>query len=96
VLQAEARLEAAMKDAEARERLAVAEANATNSVAAAAQGAGVEALRYFVAQKYVEAIRALAANPSGRTLVIPVETGALAGGITQAIEAMRMGGDGPK
>jgi regulator of protease activity HflC (stomatin/prohibitin superfamily) len=95
VLQAEARLEAAMKDAEARERLAAAEANATNSVAAAAQGAGVEALRYFIAQKYVDAIRALAANPSGRTLVIPVETGALAGGITQAIEAMRMG-DAPK
>ncbi len=93
VLQAEARLEAAMKDAEARERLAQAEARATPVVAAAAAGAGGEALRYFVAQKYVDAIRALAANPSGRTLVIPVETGALAGGITQAIEAMRLNAD---
>ncbi len=94
VLEAEARLEAAKKDAEARERLAEAEANATRSVAAAAEGAGGDALRYFIAQKYVEAIRALAANPNGRTLVIPVETGALAGGITQAIEAMRLGRDG--
>ena len=93
VLQAEARLEAAKKDAEARERLAEAEARATQAVAAAAAGNGAEALRYFVAQKYVDAIRALAANPSGRTLVIPVETGALAGGITQAIEAMRLHGD---
>jgi regulator of protease activity HflC (stomatin/prohibitin superfamily) len=93
VLEAEARLEAAKKDAEARERLAEAEANATNYVAAAAEGAGADALRYFIAQKYVDAIRALAANPSGRTLVIPVETGALAGGITQAIEAMRLGKD---
>ncbi len=91
VLEAEARLEAAMKDAAARERLAEAEANATRSVAAAAVGDGAEALRYFIAQKYVDAISMLAANPSGRTLVIPVETGALAGGITQAIEAMRMG-----
>ena len=90
VLEAEARLEAAKKDAEARERLAEAEATATRSVASAAAGAGAEALRYFIAQKYVDAIRALAANPNGRTLVIPVETGALAGGITQAIEAMRL------
>ena len=91
VLEAEARLEAAMKDAEARERLAQAEAEATRVVAAAAVGAGGEALRYFVAQKYVEAIGKLAANPSGRTLVIPIEVGALAGGITGAIEAMRLG-----
>ncbi len=93
VLEAEARLEAAMKDAEARERLAQAEAKATEVVAAAASGSGGDALRYFIAQKYVDAIRALAANPNGRTLVIPVETGALAGGITQAIEAMRLGQD---
>ena len=95
VLEAEARLEAAMKDAEARERLAEAEARATQSVAAAAAGAGAEALRYFIAQKYVDAVRALAANPNGRTLVIPVETGALAGGIAQAIEAMRLGSAPP-
>ena len=64
VLQAEARLEAAMKDAAARERLAEAEARATQSVAAAAGGAGgEEALRYFIAQKYVEAIRALGREP---------------------------------
>ena len=93
VLEAEARLEAAMKDAAARERLAEAEARATQAVAAAASGAGADALRYFIAQKYVEAIHALGANPNGRTLVIPIETGALAGGITQAIEALRLGGD---
>lgn len=96
VLQAEARLEAAMKDAEARERLALAEARATQSVAEASKGAGADALRYFIAQKYVDAIRALAANPSGRTLVIPVETAALAGGITQAIEAMKLGSEAPR
>ena len=90
VLDAEARLEAAMKDATARERLAEAEANATRMVAAAAAGDGAAALHYFIAQKYTDAIGRLAANPSGRTLVIPLETGALAGGITQALEAMRL------
>ncbi len=91
VLEAEGRLESAKQDAEARERLADAEAKATMAVAAAATGAGSEALRYFIAQKYVDAIKALAANPNGRTLVIPVETGGLAGGIAQALEAMRLG-----
>ena len=95
VLQAEARLEAASKDAEARIRLADAEAAATRAVAEAAAGAGGEALRYFIAQKYVDAVGRLAANPSGRTLVIPLETGALAGGITQAMAAMQLGADRP-
>lgn len=96
VLEAEARLEAAMKDAAARERLAEAEARATRAVADAAQGGGGEALRYFIAQKYVEAVGELAGNPSGRTLIVPLETGALAGGIAQAVEALRFGpGNGP-
>ncbi len=94
VLEAEGRLAAALKDADARVALAEAEATATRLVADAAQGAGAEALRYFVATKYVEAIDALAANPSGRTLVIPIESAGLAGGITQALAAMQLGGEG--
>ena len=89
VLRAEARLEAAQKDAAARERLAEAEAYATEKVAAAAQGPGAEALRYFIAQRYVDAVGRLAANPAGRTLVVPLETGGLAGGIAQAVAAMQ-------
>ncbi len=98
VLEAEARLEAARKDADARVALAQAEAQATRVVAAAAEGQGAEALRYFVAMKYVDAIGHLAANPTGRTLVIPVESAALAGSITQAVAAMRLNTDaaGPR
>ena len=91
VLEAEGRLAAAMKDADARVALAEAEAKATRVVAEAAEGTGAEALRYFVAMKYVEAITALAANPSGRTLVMPIESSGLAGGITQALAAMQLG-----
>ena len=91
VLEAEGRLAAALKDAEARVALAEAEAKATQVVAQAAEGSGGEALRYFVAVKYVEAITALAANPAGRTLVMPIESAGLAGGITQALAAMQMG-----
>jgi regulator of protease activity HflC (stomatin/prohibitin superfamily) len=89
VLQAEGRRDAAMRDAEARERLAQAEANATRMVAEAAAGSGGDALRYFVAEKYVKAFEALAANPSSRLVVVPMESAALAGGVVQALELLR-------
>jgi regulator of protease activity HflC (stomatin/prohibitin superfamily) len=91
VLEAEGRLAAALKDADARVALAEAEAKATQVVAAAGEGSGGEALRYFVAMKYVDAVTALAANPNGRTLVMPIESAGLASGITQALAAMQMG-----
>ncbi|WP_372619631.1 SPFH domain-containing protein [Falsiroseomonas sp.] len=97
VLQAEGRRDAAMRDAEARERLAQAEANATRMVAEAAAGSGGDALRYFIAEKYVKAFEALAANPSSRLVVVPMESSALAGGVTQALELLRFptGGGAP-
>jgi regulator of protease activity HflC (stomatin/prohibitin superfamily) len=95
VLQAEGRRDAAMRDAEARERLAQAEANATRMVAEAATGAGADALRYFVAEKYVRAFEALAANPSSRLVVVPMESAALAGGVVQALEMLRAPGAPP-
>jgi regulator of protease activity HflC (stomatin/prohibitin superfamily) len=91
VLAAEGRRDAAMRDAEARERLAQAEANATRMVAEAATGSGAEALRYFVAEKYVKAFEAMASNPSARLVVVPMESAALAGGITQAMELLKSG-----
>ena len=56
ILQAEGDLEAARREAEARERLALAEANATESVALAINKGGREAVNYFVALKYTEAL----------------------------------------
>jgi regulator of protease activity HflC (stomatin/prohibitin superfamily) len=91
VLEAEGRLEAAKRDAEARERLAEAEANATRLVAEASAGAGTDALRYFIADKYVKAFEAMAANPASKLVVVPMESSSLAGGITQAMELLRVG-----
>jgi regulator of protease activity HflC (stomatin/prohibitin superfamily) len=89
VLQAEGRRDSAIRDAEARERLAQAEANATRMVSEAAAGAGADALRYFIAEKYVKAFEAMAANPSSRLVIVPMESASLAGGITQAMELLR-------
>lgn len=89
VLEAEGRREAAFRDAEARERGAQAEAEATRMVAAAASGAGGDALRYFVAEKYVAAFQAIASSPASRLVIVPMEAAGLAGGVTAALELLR-------
>ena len=89
ILAAEGRQQAANRDAEARERLATAEAMATNVVAQAARDGGEAALRYFIAQEYVKAFGAMAASPSSRLVVVPMEASAMAGGIAQAMELLR-------
>ena len=89
VLAAEGRQQAALRDAEARERLAQAEATATRSVAEAARDGGEAALRYFIADRYVQAFSAMAASPNSRLVVVPMEATAMAGGIAQAMELLR-------
>lgn len=81
ILQAEGRREAAFRDAEAREREAQAEANATEAVSNAIAKGDVNAINYFVAQKYVEAFAELARSPQQKTVIVPAEMGALVGTI---------------
>ena len=89
ILAAEGRQQAAMRDAEARERLAQAEANATRVVAEAARDGGEAALRYFIADRYVQAFGAMASAPNSRLVVVPLEAAALVGGMAQALELLR-------
>lgn len=83
VLEAEGRRESAFKDAEARERLAQAEARATAMVSKAIGEGDVQAINYFVAQKYVEALKEFAGSNNQKLLLMPMETtgvlGSLAG-----------------
>jgi regulator of protease activity HflC (stomatin/prohibitin superfamily) len=83
ILEAEGRREAAFRDAEAREREAEAEAKATALVSQAIGAGNVQAVNYFVAQRYVEALEAFARSPNQKTFLLPVEAtgiiGALAG-----------------
>ena len=89
VLSAEGRQLAALRDAEARERLAQAEAMATRVVAEAARDGGEPALRYFIADRYIQAFGKLAASENSKLVVVPMEAASLAGGIAQAIEMLR-------
>jgi len=79
ILEAEGRREAAFRDAEARERAAAAEAEATRVVSEAIATSGTQALNYFVAQKYTEAVAAFANSPNAKTILFPVEATQLIG-----------------
>lgn len=81
IREAEGRKEAAFLDAEAREREAQAEAEATRMVSTAIAAGDVQAVNYFVAQKYTEALRDVASSPSAKTVMIPLEASSLIGSI---------------
>ncbi|WP_329741128.1 SPFH domain-containing protein [Dyella sp. A6] len=92
ILAAEGKREAAFRAAEARERSAEAEAKATTMVSEAIAGGNVNALNYFVANNYVEALKVLAQSPNQKMLLLPVEAtgvlGSLAGIAELAKEAV--------
>lgn len=96
ILQAEGRREAAFRDAEAREREAEAEAKATEFVSDAIASGDVQAVNYFVAQKYVDAIGNLASAKNQRVILFPLEAsnfiGSL-GGIAEIAKAAFTGDD---
>jgi regulator of protease activity HflC (stomatin/prohibitin superfamily) len=79
ILAAEGRKEAAFRDAEARERLAEAEAKATTLVGEAIGRGDLAAANFLVAEKYVEAIRAIATAPNQKVVIVPIEAAGLAG-----------------
>ncbi|MVA95768.1 SPFH/Band 7/PHB domain protein [Nitratireductor sp. CAU 1489] len=81
VLEAEGRKEAAFRDAEARERLAEAEARATQSVSEAIAQGGVQAINYFVAQKYTEALAKIGSANNNKVVLMPFEASSLIGSL---------------
>ncbi len=95
ILEAEGRKESAFRDAEARERLAEAEAKATTDVSNAIATGNIQALNYFVANKYIEALKDIASAPNQKVILMPLEAsnviGALAGITEIAKEAFGKG-----
>ncbi len=81
VLDAEGRKEAAFRDAEARERLAQAEAKATEVVSQAIAAGNINAINYFVAQRYVDALGKIASADNQKVILMPLEAGNVIGSI---------------
>ncbi len=86
ILEAEGRKESAFRDAEARERLAQAEARATLMLSEAIGKGNIQAVNYFVAQKYVEAVAKLATSPNQKVLLMPLDTSGLIGTLAGVAE----------
>lgn len=81
ILEAEGRREAAFRDAEARERSAEAEARATQVVSEAIAKGDVQAINYFVAQKYTEALTKIGSAPNSKVVLMPMEASSLIGSL---------------
>ncbi|MDE0812479.1 MAG: SPFH/Band 7/PHB domain protein [Alphaproteobacteria bacterium] len=81
ILDAEGRKESALRDAEARERLAEAEAKATEMVSSAISQGNVQAINYFVAQKYIDALSKFADSPNEKLVFMPLEASGILGAI---------------
>ena len=94
ILQAEGQLQAAMREAEARERLAEAEAKATEVVSKAISNGDPQAINYFIAQKYTDALGQLVSSSNSKVFMIPLEASSLIGslaGITEITGAIKEG-----
>jgi regulator of protease activity HflC (stomatin/prohibitin superfamily) len=98
ILEAEGRREAAFRDAEARERAAEAEARATQVVSDAISKGDVQALNYFVAQKYTEALAKIGSAGNSKVVLMPMEASSLIGTLGGIGEIAKdvFGGDGGK
>jgi regulator of protease activity HflC (stomatin/prohibitin superfamily) len=86
ILEAEGNREAAFRAAEARERQAEAEAKATQLVSDAISSGNVQAINYFVAQKYIEAFKSLAEAPNQKFVMMPMESAGVIGSLAGIAE----------
>lgn len=96
IMEAEGRKEAAFRDAEARERAAEAEARATQMVSDAIANGNVQAINYFVAQKYVEALKNFASSPNQKVFFMPVDAAGIMGSVAGIAELVKDSGTSKK
>lgn len=96
ILEAEGDKEAAYREAEARERLALAEAKATKMVSDAIESGNVNAINYFVAQKYVEALKEIGMADNQKLVFMPLEASGLIGSIGGIAEMLKSSNESTK
>ncbi|MGV7963595.1 SPFH domain-containing protein [Photorhabdus tasmaniensis] len=81
ILKAEGERQSAFLQAEARERAAEAEARATKMVSDAISDGNMQAINYFVAQKYTDALTSIGASNNSKVIMMPLEASNLMGAI---------------
>lgn len=96
ILKAQGLREAAFLEAEARERSAEADAKATQVVSSAIAGGDIQAVQYFIAQKYVEALSTIGSSENTKLVLMPLEASALTGSVAGVAELIKHVGPSAK
>ncbi|AOE40481.1 regulator of protease activity HflC (stomatin/prohibitin superfamily) [Pantoea agglomerans] len=89
ILKAEGERTSAFLQAEARERQAEAEANATKMVSEAIASGDIQAINYFVAQKYTDALQKIGEANNSKVVMMPLEASSLLGSIAGIGELLK-------
>jgi regulator of protease activity HflC (stomatin/prohibitin superfamily) len=90
ILKAEGERQSAFQ-AEARERSAEAEARATQMVSSAIASGDIQAINYFVAQKYTDALQQIGAANNSKVVMMPLDASSLMGSIAGISELIKEG-----
>jgi regulator of protease activity HflC (stomatin/prohibitin superfamily) len=95
ILRAQGLREAAFLEAEARERAAEADAKSTDMVSKAIAEGDIQAIQFFLGQKYIEALQSIGASQNSKLVLMPLEAAGVTGAIAGVGELVRaMGGAG--
>lgn len=89
ILKAEGERQSAFLQAEARERAAEAEAQATKMVSEAIAAGNIQAINYFVAQKYTDALQKIGSATNSKVIMMPLEASNLMGSIGGIAELLK-------
>ncbi|MDR2124688.1 MAG: SPFH/Band 7/PHB domain protein [Desulfovibrio sp.] len=94
IRKAEGLKQAEILRAEARERSAEAEAKATAVVSEAVGKGDINAIRYFTALKYTEALRDIGSAGNSKVLMMPADAAGLMGSVAGVAEMLNSGQSG--
>lgn len=89
ILKAEGERTSAFLQAEARERQAEAEANATRMVSEAISAGDIQAINYFVAQKYTDALQKIGEANNSKVVMMPLDASSLLGSVAGISELLK-------
>ncbi|KAJ9433934.1 MULTISPECIES: SPFH domain-containing protein [Enterobacterales] len=89
ILKAEGERTSAFLQAEARERQAEAEATATRMVSEAIAAGDIQAVNYFVAQKYTDALQKIGEANNSKVVMMPLDASSLLGSIAGISELLK-------
>ena len=89
ILKAEGERQSAFLQAEARERAAEAEARATQLVSDAIASGYIQAVNYFVAQNYTDALQKIGSSNNSKVVMMPLDASSLLGSIGGITELLK-------